>query len=275
MALKKFKPYTPSRRYYLSPDFSELTASKPEKSLLRKRVSSGGRNSYGRLTNINRGGGHKRRLRTIDFKRDKINVPGKVASIEYDPNRSARIALVNYRDGEKRYILAPLGLRVGQSIISAEDAEIAAGNTLAIKNIPNGQAIHNIELKPKGGGQLVRSAGTSAQLVAKEGKYALLRMPSGEMRQVHMECRATIGQVGNSEHQNLMIGKAGRNRWRNWRPHNRGVSKNPVDHPLGGGEGKSKGGRHPCSPTGVKAKGLKTRRVKRTSKFIVRRRKAK
>ncbi|RIL05065.1 MAG: 50S ribosomal protein L2, partial [Proteobacteria bacterium] len=251
------------------------TSDRPEKSLLAKKVNSGGRNNQGHETNINMGGGHKRRYRIIDFRRDKIDIPGKVVSIEYDPNRTARIALIAYRDGEKRYILAPQGLQVGQLIMSAQDAEIKPGNTLPLRGIPTGEAIHNIELKKNGGAQLVRSAGVSAQLVAKEGDYALLRMPSGEMRRIHMECRATIGQVSNPDHQNIMIGKAGRSRWLNRRPHNRGVTKNPVDHPLGGGEGKSKGGRHPCSPTGLKAKGLKTRRVKRTSKFIVRRRNAK
>jgi len=275
MALKSFRPVTPSRRYYSVADFSELSKKPPEKALLRKYISSGGRNNFGRQTNVNRGGGHKRRFRLVDFRRDKLNIPGKVAAIEYDPNRTARIALVHYADGEKRYVIAPLGLEVGHTIMSGENAEVKPGNSLPLRNIPTGIAIHNIELKRGGGGQIARSAGSSAQLVAKEGNYALVRMPSGEMRKIRMECYATIGQVGNPDHKNIMIGKAGRSRWMNIRPHNRGTSKNPVDHPLGGGEGKSKGGRHPCSPTGVLAKGLKTRRVKRTDKFIVRRRGAK
>ncbi len=272
MALKTFKPVTPTRRSYSVEDFSELTDKKPEKSLLTKRVRTGGRNSYGRETNINRGGGHKRRFRIVDFRRDKIGVNAKVVAIEYDPNRSARIALLQYVDGERRYILAPQQVSVGSIICAGPDVEVKPGNALPLKNLPTGISIHNIELKKGGGGQLVRSAGVSAQLVAKEGDYALIRMPSGEMRKILGECYATIGVLGNSDHQNMMLGKAGRSRWLGIRPHNRGTSKNPVDHPLGGGEGKSKGGRHPCSPTGVLAKGLKTRRVKRTSKFIVRRR---
>lgn len=276
MVLRKFNPITPARRQYTVADFSELTKGKsPEKSLIRKSKNSGGRNNVGRMTNINRGGGHKRRYRVIDFRRDKLNVPGTVVAIEYDPNRSARIALVHYTDGEKRYVLAPVGLQVGHNIMSGDQAEIKPGNALPLRSIPTGLAIHNIELKRGNGAQLVRSAGSSAQLIAKEGEYALLRMPSGEIRKVFAECFATIGQVGNLDHQNMLIGKAGRSRWLNRRPHNRGTSKNPVDHPLGGGEGKSKGGRHPVSPTGVPAKGFKTRRVKRTSKFIVRRRNSK
>ncbi|MCB0310048.1 MAG: 50S ribosomal protein L2 [Bdellovibrionales bacterium] len=272
MALKKFRPYTSTRRYYTVADFSDLTKSKPEKSLLAKYSKSGGRNNTGRATNINTGRGHKRRYRVIDFRRDKHGIPGTVAAIEYDPNRTARIALINYRDGEKRYILAPAGLRVGAQIMSGPEAEIRTGNSLPLANIPLGQAVHNIELKRGGGGQLVRSAGLGAQLAAKEGNYALLKLPSGEMRKVRIECYATIGSLGNAENQNIMIGKAGRSRWLNRRPHNRGVTKNPVDHPMGGGEGKSSGGRHPCSPTGVPAKGFKTRHNKRTNKFIVRRR---
>ena len=274
MALKKFKPITPARRYYTVADFSQLTKNKkPERSLVAKKTNTGGRNSGGRMTNINRGGGHKQRYRVIDFRRnDKLNIPGKVVSIEYDPNRTARIALINYADGEKRYILAPRGLRVGSQIIASETAEIKTGNALPLKSIPTGQAIHNIELKPGKGGQLVRSAGSAAQLVAKEGKYGLIKLPSSEMRKVLIECYATIGEVGNSEHQNIKIGKAGRSRWLNRRPHTRGVAKNPVDHPMGGGEGKSAGGRHPCSPTGKPAKGFKTRHNKRTNRFIVRRR---
>lgn len=272
MALKKFKAYTPSRRTMTVADFSELSKSDPERSLLAKQSRSGGRNSYGRMTNRNVGGGHKRRYRVVDFKRNKLGIPGKVASIEYDPNRTARIALVHYADGEKRYILAPAGLRVGDKIMNGPDAEVRAGNSLPLAKIPLGQAVHNIEMKPGAGGQLVRSAGVSAQLAAKEGRYALLRMPSGEMRKIPVECSATIGVVGNAEHQNIDLGKAGRSRWLGRRPHNRGVTKNPVDHPMGGGEGRSSGGRHPCTPAGKATKGLKTRSNKRTDRFIVRRR---
>lgn len=275
MAFKKFKPTTPARRYYTVADFSQITKSSPEKSLLATSKRTGGRNNIGRMTNINKGGGHKRRYRIIDFKRNKFDVPGKIASIEYDPNRSARIALVFYADGEKRYIIAPKGLKVGDKIISAERAEIKIGNSIPLKNIPVGEAVHNIELKVGAGAQLVRSAGAAAQVAAKEGKYALIKMPSGELRRVFVECRATIGSVGNAEHQNLSIGKAGRNRWLSKRPHTRGVAKNPVDHPMGGGEGRSSGGRHPCSPNGIPAKGFKTRSNKRTDRFIVRRRKQK
>lgn len=272
MALKKYKPTTAARRYYTSTDNSDLTPVQPRKALLRGMRKSGGRNSFGRATNINIGGGHRRRYRQIDFKRDKLGVPGKVMSIEYDPNRSARIALVNYRDGEKRYMLAPLGLRPGEEVMSGPEVEIKPGNALPLGSIPLGQSVHNIELKRGAGGQLVRSAGVGAQLVAKEGDYATLRMPSGEMRKVHQRCYATIGAVSNPDHSNVMIGKAGRSRWLGIRPHNRGITKNPVDHPMGGGEGRTSGGRHPCSPTGQKAKGLKTRVNKRTTKFIVRRR---
>jgi large subunit ribosomal protein L2 len=275
MGLKTYKPTTPSRRYITMTDFGEVTRPRPEKSLLAKFVCSGGRNNSGRETNINIGGGHKRRYRLVDFKRDKNNIPGKVVAIEYDPNRSARIALVHYADGEKRYMVAPIGLEVGHTVVSAQDAEIKAGNALPLRNIPTGIAIHNIELKRGAGAKLVRSAGGAAQLVAKEGEYGTLRLPSGETRKVHLDCLATIGQVGNLDKKNVMVGKAGRSRWLGRRPHNRGTSKNPVDHPLGGGEGKSKGGRHPCSPTGVLAKGLKTRHNKRTSKFIIKRRNSK
>lgn len=253
-------------------DFSEITKSRPERSLLAKRVKSGGRNHFGHATNCNIGGGVKRRYRIIDFKRDKLNIPATVAAIEYDPNRSARIALLHYTDGEKRYILAPQGLAVGDKLMSGVEVEIRPGNALPLKSIPTGQPVHNIELKRGQGGQLVRSAGDAAQLLAKEGEYALLRMPSGELRKIHLECFATIGTVGNSEHQNIVIGKAGRNRWKGIRPHNRGVTKNPVDHPMGGGQGKTAGGRHPCNRNGLKTKGLKTRSNKRTDKFIVRRR---
>jgi large subunit ribosomal protein L2 len=272
MAVKSFRPFTPTRRYLTVSDFSEITASKPEKGLLAKYSGTGGRNNYGRNTNINKGGGHKRRYRIIDFRREKIGIKGTVATIEYDPNRSARIALVVYADGEKRYILAPQGLSVGQVISSGPDAEIKPGNALPLRSVPLGENIHNIEIKRFGGAQLVRSAGNAAQLVAKEGDYATVKLPSGEMRKISLECYASIGSVGNSDHQNVVIGKAGRSRWLNRRPHNRGVTKNPVDHPMGGGEGKTSGGRHPCSPTGVLAKGLKTRVNKRTQKFIVRRR---
>lgn len=272
MALKTFKPITPARRYYSVADFSDLTKKDPEKSLLAKKSKSGGRNHYGRATNINKGGGHKRRYRIIDFKRSRIGIPAKVAAIEYDPNRTARIALLFYKDGVKSYILAPQGLRVGDQISSGPAADIKPGNALPLANIPTGQPIHNLELKSGRGGQLVRSAGVGAEIVAKEGDYGLIKMPSGEMRKIHLSCYATIGVLSNPEHQNIDIGKAGRSRWLNRRPHNRGVTKNPVDHPMGGGEGKSAGGRHPCSPTGQAAKGLKTRNNKRTNKFIVRRR---
>jgi large subunit ribosomal protein L2 len=272
MAMKNFNPSTPSRRFMTVADFSEITKSTPERSLIAKKVKSGGRNHFGHATNCNIGGGVKRRYRIIDFKRDKLDIPAKVAAIEYDPNRSARIALLHYIDGEKRYIIAPQGLSVGDKLMSGVEVEIRPGNALPLKSIPTGQPVHNIELKRGQGGQLVRSAGDSAQLLAKEGDYALLRMPSGELRKVHMECYATIGTVGNSEHQNIVIGKAGRNRWKGIRPHNRGVTKNPVDHPMGGGQGKTAGGRHPCNRNGLKTKGLKTRSNKRTNKFIVRRR---
>ncbi|MCB0331117.1 MAG: 50S ribosomal protein L2 [Bdellovibrionales bacterium] len=272
MALKKFKPTTPSRRYYTVADFSDISAKKPEKSLIKKHARTGGRNNLGRVTNLNSGGGHKRRYRQIDFKRDKQGIPATVAAIEYDPNRTARIALLHYADGEKRYIIAPLKLQVGATVMSGENAEIQPGNSLPLKNIPTGQSIYNIELKLGHGGQLVRSAGTSAQLVAKEGNYALVKLPSGEMRKVLLNCSATIGQVSNSEHQNISLGKAGRSRWLGRLPHTRGVAKNPVDHPMGGGEGKSAGGRHPCTPKGKPTKGYKTRHNKRTDRFIVRRR---
>lgn len=272
MALRNFKPFTPTRRYLTVSDFSEITTDRPEKGLLAKYTKTGGRNNYGRNTNINKGGGHKRRYRLVDFARDKVGIKATVKTIEYDPNRSARIALVVYSDGEKRYILAPQGLAVGQVISAGPDAEIKPGNALPLRAVPLGENIHNIELKIRGGAQLVRSAGAAAQLVAKEGDYATVKLPSGETRKVSLECYASIGSVSNPDHQNVMIGKAGRSRWLNRRPHNRGVTKNPVDHPMGGGEGKSAGGRHPCSPKGLLAKGLRTRKNKRTQKFIVRRR---
>jgi large subunit ribosomal protein L2 len=241
--------------------------------LLRPAKKSGGRNNYGRVTSRHRGGGHKRRYRVIDFKRVKDGVPAKVASIEYDPNRSARIALLHYADGEKSYILAPVGIGVGDTVMSGPQADIRPGNTLALQNIPLGMTIHNIELSPGRGGKLARSAGVSAQLMAREGKYAQVRLASGEMRLVLTACRATIGQVGNVDHENISIGKAGRTRWLGRRPHVRGVAMNPVDHPHGGGEGKTSGGRHPVTPWGVPTKGYKTRRNKRTTQYIVRRRK--
>lgn len=269
MPIKKFKPTSPARRTYAIVDTSDLSKVKPEKSLVKTKVRSGGRNVYGRLTSINKGGGHKRKLRLIDFKRDKDGIPGKVATIEYDPNRSARIALIAYPDGEKRYILAPSKLEVGQEVVSGSAAPIKPGNSLPIRDIPTGQELHNIELKIGAGGILVRSAGNSAQLLAKEGSYATLRMPSGEMRKVHLSCRATIGTVGNSVHKNVVGGKAGRSRWLGKRPHTRGICKNPVDHPMGG---RTNGGKHPCTPSGKRCKGLKTRSNKLTDKFIVKRR---
>ncbi len=272
MAIKKFKPTSPGRRFVTVSAFDELTTAKPEKSLLEPLKKSGGRNKQGRLTVRHRGGGHKRQYRIIDFKRNKDVIPAKVASIEYDPNRSARIALLNYADGEKRYILAPMGLAVGMTVVSGPGADIKVGNALPLKNIPVGTMIHNIEMYPNGGGQLVRSAGTSAQLMAKEGKYANIRMPSGEMRLLLQECRATIGQVGNVDHENITIGKAGRKRWMGIRPTVRGVVMNPVDHPHGGGEGRSPIGRNPVTPWGKPALGARTRKKKPSDKMIVKRR---
>ena len=273
MPVRIYKPTSPGRRKMSVSDFSEITKAEPERSLLEgSRSSSGGRNAYGRVTAWQRGGGHKRRFRRIDFRRDKAGVPARVASVEYDPNRSARIALLHYRDGEKRYILAPLGLQVGDELQSGPEAEIRPGNALPLQNIPLGTVIHAVELKPGKGAQLVRSAGVGAQLMAREGDYATLRMPSGENRLVHVRCMATIGQVGNLDHENTRIGKAGRSRWLGRRPHTRGVAMNPVDHPMGGGEGRSSGGRHPTTPWGTPTKGYKTRKNKRTSNMIVRRR---
>jgi large subunit ribosomal protein L2 len=240
--------------------------------LTEAKSSSGGRNNLGKITVRFRGGGHKRRYRVIDFKRNKIDVPAKVASVEYDPNRSARIALLHYADGEKRYILAPNKLQVGDTVISSRTADIRPGNSLPLRNIPAGTVIHCVELKIGAGGQLARSAGTGAQLMAKEGDWGQVRLPSGEVRKVHLECRATVGEIGNVQHGNIDMGKAGRVRWHGRRPHNRGVTMNPVDHPMGGGEGRSSGGRHPCSPWGMPAKGLRTRNNKRTDKMIIRRR---
>lgn len=276
MGIKRLKPTSPARRYqtYLTRD--ELTPGvKPEKSLLEPKKRISGRNNDGRITVRRRGGGHKRHYRKIDFKRNKIGIPGRVTQIEYDPNRSAHIALITYLDGEKRYILAPIGLEVGAMIMSGEEADILPGNTLPIKNIPLGTEIHNIELRPGKGGQLVRAAGTFAQLLAKEGKHAQVRMPSGEVRKVPVVCTATVGQVGNQENENISLGKAGRKRWKGRRPKVRGVVMNPVDHPHGGGEGKTSGGRHPVTPWGKPTKGYKTRRSRRTDKMIVRDRRRK
>jgi len=273
MPVRTFRPTTPGRRDMTVSDFKELTRRKPERSLLGGRVNkSGGRNADGHVTSWHRGGGHKRRYRVIDFKRDKTGIPARVAAIEYDPNRSANIALLNYVDGEKRYIIAPAGLAVGDRVQSGDDAEIRTGNALALERIPLGTVLHAIESKPGKGAQLVRAAGLGAQLMAREGRYATLRMPSGEHRRVHVRCMATVGQVGNTDHENQTIGKAGRARWKGKRPNVRGVAMNPVDHPMGGGEGKTSGGRHPCTPWGVPTKGHKTRNSPRTDKFIVKRR---
>jgi len=273
MAIKKFKPTTPSRRYMTVSDRSEISNEKPEKSLLAPLKNSAGRNVNGRITSRHRGGGHKRRYRIIDFKRDKDGIPAKVARIEYDPNRSAYIALLNYVDGEKRYILAPNKVDVGEKLMSGEKADIKSGNSLKLKDIPVGTIIHNVEMQPGKGGQIARSAGTMAQILAKEGKYVHLKMPSGEVRLIRRECKATIGQVGNIEHENITIGKAGRNKWLNRRPHVRGVVMNPHDHPHGGGEGKSPAGRHPVTPWGVPTMGKKTRKTKKSDKLIIRSRK--
>jgi len=272
MALKKYKPTSPGRRFQTDSDFAEITKSVPEKSLLAPLSKKGGRNNNGRITTRHQGGGHKRRYRIIDFKRTKDGVPAKVASIEYDPNRSSRIALLHYADGEKRYILAPLGLNVGDQVMSGPDAEVRVGNALPLRNIPVGVTVHNVELQPGKGAQLVRTAGATAQFVAKEGEHGLLRLPSGEMRKVRLTCMATIGQVGNLDHENVSIGKAGRSRWLGIRPSVRGVAMNPHDHPLGGGEGKSSGGRHPCSPWG-KLEGKTRAKGKLSDRYIVKRRK--
>ena len=272
MAIKKFKPTSPSRRFYESPDFAGLAKKKPEKKLTSKKTSSGGRNNNGRITVRFRGGGHKQRYRQVDFKRNKIGVPGRVAALEYDPNRSARIALIHYKDGEKAYILAPDGLAEGDTVVSSRNADVKPGNAMPLRHMPLGTMIHAIELKIGKGAQRVRSAGTAAQLMAKDGAYAQVRLPSGEVRRAHLDCRATIGQVSNPQHARVTLGKAGRSRWLGRRPHNRGTTMNPVDHPMGGGEGRTAGGRHPCSPWGQLAKGQKTRTNKSTDKFIVRRR---
>jgi large subunit ribosomal protein L2 len=272
MPLKTFKPTSPARRYYTVSDFSDVTKTTPERSLLEHQTRTGGRNHYGRITSRFRGGGHKQRYRIIDFRREKIGVPANVAAIEYDPNRTARIALLYYSDGEKRYILAPDGLKVGDKVISSRNADIKPGNSLPLRFIPLGTSVHNVELKKGKGGQLCRSAGVAAQLMSKEGAWGQVRLPSGEVRMVHLDCRATVGQVSNTDHQNISLGKAGRSRWLGVRPHNRGVTMNPVDHPMGGGEGRTSGGRHPCSPWGQLSKGLKTRNNKRTDGMIVKRR---
>ena len=273
MPTRKFNPTSPGRRHMSVEDFSQITKTKPERSLVRKLTKSGGRNNRGRITSRHRGGGHKRRYRIIDWRRAKDGIPAKVASIEYDPNRSARIALLHYVDGEKRYILAPLGLKVNDRIVSGEGADIKVGNALPLRRIPLGTQIHNVELYPGRGGQMVRAAGTSAQLMAKEGKMALVRLPSGESRLVSAECRATIGQVGNVEHENISIGKAGRTRWLGRRGRIRGVATNPCDHPHGGGEARSTPGRPSSTPWGKPALGLRTRRKKASDKMIIRRRK--
>jgi large subunit ribosomal protein L2 len=275
MALKKFKPITPTLRFHTVSDFEELTREKPQKSLIEPIRRRAGRNNHGHVTAWHRGGGHRRRYRAIDFKRNKIGIPAKVASIEYDPNRSSRIALLHYADGDKRYILAPLGLKVGDELMNGPEAEIRPGNSVPLRNVPLGTAVHNIEIVAGKGGQVARGAGAFCQLMAKEGDYATVRMPSGEVRLFRLECACTIGQVGNIEHENISVGKAGRSRWLGRRPHTRGVAMNPVDHPMGGGEGRSSGGRHPCTPWGKPTKGYKTRKKKPSDRLIVRRRKQK
>ncbi len=275
MGIKSFKPITPGQRFKTVSDFNQVTTDKPEKSLLAPVTKSGGRNSYGRITARHLGGGHKRRYRIIDFKRNKFGISAKVETIEYDPNRTARIALLVYADGEKRYILAPDKLKVGDIIQSGEKAEIKDGNTLPLEKIPIGLMIHAIEMKPLKGAQMARSAGTAAQLMAKEGKYAMIKLPSGEVRRVPVNCYATIGVVSNIDHMNISIGKAGRSRWLGKRPNVRGVAMNPVDHPMGGGEGRTSGGRHPCSPWGQLAKGLKTRKKNKPSNALIVKRRTK
>ncbi|MBN2798529.1 MAG: 50S ribosomal protein L2 [Deltaproteobacteria bacterium] len=272
MSVKSFKPHTPARRFMTVSDFAEITASKPERSLVQPLHKKGGRNNRGRITVRHRGGGHKRRYRLIDFRRDKLNIPGKVATIEYDPNRTARIALIHFADGEKRYILHPVGLEVGDQVITSETADIKPGNAMPLVSMPLGTHVHNVELTRGRGGQMCRSAGSYAQVMAKEGRYVLLRLPSGELRQVFGLNTATVGQVGNTEHENIVTGKAGRTRWLGFRPTVRGTVMNPVDHPHGGGEGRSKG-RHPVTPWGKPTKGYRTRAAKKTStRFIVKRR---
>lgn len=273
MGIKTYRPTTSSLRHKTGLTFEELTTNKPFKPLLQPIKKTGGRDSRGRISMRHRGGGHKRAYRIIDFKRNKIGVPGEVETIEYDPNRSAFISLVKYKDGERRYILAPVNVKTGQKIISSDEQEdILPGNAMPLRCLPLGTIIHNVELRKGKGGQLAKAAGSSAQIMAKEGSYVQVRLPSSEIRKIHLDCRATIGQISNVDHQNISIGKAGRNRWKGKRPHVRGTAMNPVDHPHGGGEGKAKGGRHPVSPTGQPTKGFKTRKNKRTQKFIVRRR---
>ena len=272
MPIRKYNPTSPGRRFQTVQVFDELTVTKPYKPLTTPLRKSGGRNRHGEITVWWRGGGHKRAYRIIDFKRDKMGIPAKVSTIEYDPNRSARIALLTYADGEKRYILQPAGVKVGDTVAAGENVDILPGNTLSLRNIPLGTLVHNVELRPGKGGQMARSAGSSIQVVAKEGKYASVKMPSGEVRYILMDCLATVGQVGNIDHENVSIGKAGRSRWLGKRPHVRGVAMNPVDHPLGGGEGKAAGGRHPVTPWGKPTKGFKTRRRKVTDRFIIQRR---
>ena len=273
MALRRTKPTSPGRRFQTYDTFEDITRSQPEKSLVRALKKTGGRNARGRVTCRHRGGGHKRRYRVIDFKRNKMDVPAKVAGIEYDPNRSARIALLHYVDGEKRYIVAPHALTVGDTVVASQAADIKPGNVLPLRNMPLGTQIHNVELHPGKGSQLVRSAGSYAQLMAKEGRYAQVKLPSGEVRMILIDCQATVGQVGNAEHGNISLGKAGRRRWLGRRPRVRGVAMNPVDHPMGGGEGKSSGGRHPCSPWGQPTKGFRTRKKRKVSdRYIVKRR---
>ena len=272
MPIRTYKPTSAGRRSQTVQVFDEITTDKPYKPLTEPLRKSGGRNNRGELTIWWRGGGHKRMYRVIDFKRDKRDIPGKIITVEYDPNRSSRIALIQYPDGEKRYILQPNGLKVGDTVVAGENVDILPGNALPLKNIPLGTMIHNVELRPGGGGQVARGAGSAVQLIAKEGDYATVKMPSGELRKINMECLATIGQVGNLDHEKVSYGKAGRSRWLGKRPHVRGVAMNPVDHPLGGGEGKTSGGRHPVTPWGMPTKGYKTRNRKSTDQFIVQRR---
>lgn len=269
MAIKAYNPTTATRRFQTVVSREDITRDSPEKSLTAGKQRSGGRNNLGGISIRFRGGGHKKSYRIIDFKRDKTGVPARVASIEYDPNRSARIALLHYADGEKRYILAPVGLELGRTVVSGPEADILVGNAMPLRNIPPGTVVHNVELRPGKGGQMARSAGSQAQLVSRESDYALLKLPSGETRKVLVECMATIGQVGNVDHENVSLGKAGRKRWLGRKPHNRGVSMNPVDHPHGGGEGKTSGGRHPVTPWGQPTRGFKTRNNKRTDRYIV------
>jgi len=273
MGIKTYRPVTPGLRHRTGNRYDELSGEGPYKPLLVSLSKSGGRDSRGRLSMRNRGGGHKQLYRVIDFKRNKIDIPGKVETVEYDPNRSAFISLVKYRDGERRYIITPVGLKVGQDVVSTDrQADILPGNAMPLRFIPLGTVIHNIELRKDKGGQVAKSAGTGAQILAKEGDYAQVRLPSSEIRKVHLDCRATIGQIGNPDHSNISVGKAGRSRWKGIRPHVRGTAMNPIDHPHGGGEGKAKGGRHPVSPEGIPTKGFKTRQNKRTQAFIIRRR---